>query len=341
MYKQNKIPTYVFCRRMMLILVFTGIIPVHAANLPDPQELIQQLGIGQEELANLQQGQAVSFDVAEDTEKELAAGVVMFLPATPAKVIEFVRKGDLASIDTDVVAHGIIARGAPVDALKDFGFTAKQSDEAANFLAAEADDFNLSAEEIETLKAVPSGDAKAAREAASQAYRNILLQRWEAYRKNGLQGIATYSRDGDAADPAAELRDATENSKVLARYFPDLYNAWLNYPSALPAGAEEYFFWLNRKVEKRPTAILGHRVILTADNGAVIVSRQFYVGHSYNSSQLSIGCLPYRDGALVFYASRTSTDQVAGMGSSLKHSIGREQMRAEIVKRLKKIRQLL
>ncbi|HEY8218465.1 MAG TPA: hypothetical protein VIF86_00040 [Methylobacter sp.] len=42
----------------------SGIFPVHAANLPDTQELMQVLGIDQKELVNLDQGKIVSFDVA-------------------------------------------------------------------------------------------------------------------------------------------------------------------------------------------------------------------------------------------------------------------------------------
>ena len=172
----------------------------------------------------------------------------------------------------------------------------------------------------------------------TQHYREILLQRWQTYRKDGLSGIAPYARRGPEASPAKELRTATVSSNLLARYYPDLYKAWLNYPAELPSGAEEQFYWLNRKVEDRPTAILGHRVLQTSDAGSVILARQFFVGHSYNSSQLIVGCLPYRNGSIVFYAHRTSTDQVAGMGSSLKHSIGREQMKEEMVKNLERLR---
>lgn len=341
MYKQNKTAIYLFCRGIILVLGLSGVVSIHAADIPDPQALIQQFGIEQQ-LENLDKGETVSFDVAENSEKELAAGVVMFVMATPSQLIKFIKQDKLASIDTDVVAHGVITKQSGLDAFKNFGFSAKQSKEAEDFLEAESgNDFNLSDQEVGAIKAIKAGDATATREAASQGYRNILLQRWEAYQKNGLNGIATYSRDGAAADPAMELRNATMQSKVLEHYFPSLYKAWLNYPEALPAGAEEQFFWLNRTVEKRPTAILGHRMILESDSGAVILARQYYVGHSYNSSQLSIGCLPYKSGSLIFYANRTSTDQVAGMGSSLKHSIGREQMRAEIVKRLKKVQQLL
>ncbi|WP_446810155.1 hypothetical protein ACH50O_00725 [Methylomonas sp. 2BW1-5-20] len=133
------------------------------------------------------------------------------------------------------------------------------------------------------------------------------------------------------------MRNDAVNSKAWARYFPELQQAWLNYPAALPANASEQFLWLNRRVEDRPTAVLNHRVIAIGEGGGIIVSRQFYVGHSYNSSHVVAGGLPYKDGTLVFYSIRSSTDQVAGMGSSLKHSIGREQMKKEMIKRLQRL----
>ncbi|MGR8941076.1 MAG: hypothetical protein ACU83V_04680 [Gammaproteobacteria bacterium] len=333
---EHKTKVKTLCRRSVLILGLAGVIPVHAAKLPDAQELMQLLRIEQSELARLEQGKAVSFDVAEGQENELAAGVVMYLPASPSKIIQLIDKKGLASIDSDIMAQGNIPVQAALDAFKGFGFKAG-SDEAADFLEARpGSEFNLSFEEYKSLRNASSTKANE----ASQVYQKLLFERWQSYRRNGLKGIATYDRgNGKEANPGGELRAATQANKVLARYFPDLHKAWLSYPAALPAGAEERFFWLNRKVEGRPTAILGHRMTLSAgENGEVILARQFYVGHSYNSNQLSIACLPYREGSLVFYANRNFTDQVAGMGSSLKHSIGREQMKGEIVKRLTNLR---
>lgn len=320
---------------LIFILVFSANFSVSAADLPDSQILIQQLGIQQQDLASLNQGNAISFNVVEDNDKELAAGVAIYLPAAPAKIIGFIKNKGLASIDTMVTAQGTIPAQATLDAFKGFGFKAGD-EEAEDFLAATpGSQFNLSTQEFQTLQAKSSSQT----DTASQAYRNILLQRWQAYRLTGLKGIATYDRgNGTEANPGAELRTATLDSKVLARYFPELYKAWLSYPAAFPAGSDERFFWLNRQVEGRPTAILGHRVIVSTSAGEVILSRQFYVGHSYNSNQLSIACLPYRDGSLVFYANRNFTDQVAGFGSGLKHSIGRDQMRGEIVSRLNNLR---
>ncbi|MEY3289730.1 MAG: hypothetical protein RLZZ419_1972 [Pseudomonadota bacterium] len=323
---------------IIFILALIGTFSAFAANLPESQELSQQLGIQQQDLAKLNQGEVVFFNVAEGDEKELAAGAAMYFPAAPSKMIGIIKSKGLASIDTEVAKEGKISLQATLDAFKGFTFKAG-SDEAANFLAATpGSKFNLSTEEFQGLKAINATQP----DAASQAYQKILLQRWQAYRKNGLKGIATYDRgNGSEANPGEELRTATLNSKVLARYFPELYKAWLNYPAALPAGAEETFIWRNRQVESRPTAILIHRILLSTDAGELILARQFYAGHSYNSNQLFIACLPYRDGSLVFYANRTFTDQVAGFGSSLKHSVGGEQARSEMTKLLKNMRKSL
>ncbi|MGR8999258.1 MAG: hypothetical protein ACU88J_09455 [Gammaproteobacteria bacterium] len=335
---QNKTAITKLYHRIILIMGLFSIIPVHAANLPDAQELMQLLDIEQKELASLDQGKIVYFDVAEGDEKELAAGVVIYLPALPSKVMRFFKNKGPASIDTDVTAQGNIPLQAELDSFNGFNIKAG-GDEAVNFLQARpGNQFNLSTEEFQSLQF--AGYAQS--DPALQAYRKILLERWQAYRKNGLKGIPTYDRgNGTEADPGGELRTATLDSKLLVRYFPELYKAWLNYPIALPAGADEQFFWVNRIVEGRPTAILGHRVMLSTGAGEVILSRQFYVGHSYNSNQLSVACLPYRDGSLLFFANRSFTDQVAGIGSSLKHSIGREQMKNAIIKQLTNLRKAL
>lgn len=324
--------------KMLIALALSVTFPVFAANVPDAQELTQQLGIQQQDVAKLNQGEVVFFNVAESNEKELAAGAAMYFPAAPSKMAGIIKSKALSSIDTEITVEGAIPLQATLDNFKGFAFKAG-SDEAANFLAATpGSKFNLSTEEFQGLKATSSQQP----DAASQAYRKILLQRWQAYRKNGLKGVATYDRgNGTEANPGGELRSATQDSKILARYFPELYKFWLNYPAALPAGAQETFFWRNRKVESRPTAILVHRVMLSTDAGELILARQFYAGHSYNSNQLTIACLPYRDGSLVFYANRTFTDQVAGFGSSLKHSIGGEQARGEMTKLLKNMRKSL
>ena len=319
---------------IILILFLTASCPLFARNLPDYQELMQQLGMPQKDIASLHQGEIVFFNVSEGNEKELSVGAVVYLHAQPSKITNFIVTQGLASLDSDVTVEQSIPLQATLASFKGFNFR-DGTDDANNFLiATPGSQFNLSTQEYQTIRDISQGQP----DTAAQAYRKILLQRWQAYRKKGLKGIAAYDRGGGTeASPGVELRTATLENKLLAKYFPVLYNAWLNYPVTLPNGAKEVFFWRNRQVENRPTAILVHRILLSLDAGELILSRQFYVGHSYNSNQLTIVCLPYRDGSLVFYANRNFTDQVAGFGSSLKNAIGHKQEKGEIVKLLNQL----
>ncbi|PTR17344.1 hypothetical protein C8R31_101507 [Nitrosospira sp. Nsp2] len=340
---RNSYPTRAKSPWFFLVLLLLSSATTFAAPVPTVEDIIASLGLKQDQVANLERGEIVALEISEATEKELAMGLGIYLPSPPAKLVAYFKSGALASIDPNTIAQGDVQPKSDADAFKKFDFKFKQSDEAKSLLnAASSDRFNLSTDEIQSFaplkKNLAAADNTALIAGVTQHYREILLQRWQSYRKGGLSGIAPYARRGQEASPAKELRTATVSSKLLARYYPDLYQAWLNYPATLPAGAEEQFYWLNRKVEDRPTAILGHRVLQTSDAGSLILARQFFVGHSYNSSQLIVGCLPYRNGSVVFYAHRTSTDQVAGMGSSLKHSIGREQMKDQMVKNLERLR---
>lgn len=316
---------------------------VFAASTPAAEDVIASLALKQEQISKLDQGKIVAFKIDEATRKELAIGLVMYLPSSPAKIADFFKQGDLALVDLDITAYGEIKPGSTIDAFKGLVFTSEQRNEVQNLLAAEAgDQFNLSVEEIKSfavLKKKLTGANEADQIAGvSQHYQQILLQRWQTYRKQGLAGVASYARSGGDAKPADELGTAATSSKLLAHLPSNLQQAWLRYPAQLPPGTEERFFWLNRQVEDRPTAILSHRIQQTNDTSSVILARQFFVGHSYNSSHLIIGCLPYRDGSIVFYAHRTSTDQVAGLGSSLKHSIGLKQMKKQMIKNFKQLR---
>jgi len=323
---------------MMLILALCSHFSLSSANMPNAQTLIQQLGIQQQDVANLNQGQIVFFNVAESEEIELAAGAAMYLQASPSQIMSYINNNGLISIDTAVTASGAIPSQATLAAFNGFNFQ-PGSNEATNFLAATpGSQFNLSTQEFQTIQAANSAQPGA----ASQLYQTILLQRWQAYRQNGLNGIAPYDRgDGTEANPGGELQTATQNNSVLATYFPDLYNVWLNYPAALPAGAVEKFFWLNRQVQSRPTAVLVHRIIMNTANSGVILSRQFYAGHSYNSNQITVAFLPYLNGTLIFYANKTFTDQVGGFGSSFKHSIGEDKEQSDMTQLMNSFRNAL
>ena len=316
-----------------------GMCSVSASKLEDIEAI---LGIDHNQIAALREGEIVSFEVAEETQKELAVGLGMYLSAQPAQLISFFKRGDLAMVDPDVVKYHEIALN-DTNPFKEFMFTLDQEDEARKLLKVRAGNkFNLSTEEIKSFaelkKKLVGWSEVDLITSVSQHYQQILLQRFQKYRKHGLAGVASYARKDKETKPAEELRIAAASSKLLNSFSPDLQKFWINYPTPLPSGTEEHFSWLIRKINDRPTAILSHRLLFTSDTGSLILTRQFFVGHTYNSSQLTLGCLPYRNGSLIFYIHRTSTDQVAGLGNKLKHSMGREKMKEQMIINLNGLR---
>jgi hypothetical protein len=266
----------------------------------------------------------------------------IYLEAPLNKVVDYMRNIEMFAIDSDVTAYGLIPKNANSNDFKGFAFSAKQMDEVIELLNTEKGDrFNLSSQEISSFSALhnalTNADNDTLIKSVSQKYRDILLQRWQAYRDSGLKGIADYSRDDGVVSPAPELYSSVENCKALTHFFPELFHSWISYPVLLPPGVEESFYWINRMVENRPTAILAHSILQITNSGALIVGRQFYVGHSFSSSNMCVGMLSYRDGTLVYYVESSSTDQVAGIASGLRHAIAREQLKDQMIKHLEKL----
>jgi hypothetical protein len=313
--------------------------PVCATTPPSPEKILSAVGLNLNDVNRLMAGEILSYSTSEPTDKALSNGVVMFVKAAPGRLVDAIMHGALLSKDPNVLAYGEIPSGAGVEAFKRFTYTARQADEAENLFNVEAgSEFNLSLQEIASFQALAKNSGAkrpdAVAKAVTEQYRTLLLQRLQAYQRAGLNGIAPYARGaGKITDAGTELRLFTRQNKLLTLFDPVLQEALLRYPTKLPPATTSSFFWLNRMVQNRPAAILNHRLIHTFDDTAIIVQNEFYGSHTFNAGQLVIGSVPFQDGTLVFYTHRSSSDKVAGIGKKAKHSIGRESLKKEMIKR--------
>jgi hypothetical protein len=290
------------------------------------EEFLSALEMDESQIVELAEGQPVIYALSENSPDEIAAGIAWYLPIPLARVAGHLRTNNPDFLDVDVAAHGMLTKRGAADALSSLVLP---DEEAEALLDAElGDKFNLSSHEIEsfkTLKRSFNGPPRAIRDAFEQRYREMLFNRFEAYRRAGTHAIAPYARGKNLNSwPSVELHQAASASTILARYFPDLYKAWINYPAPLPPGADETFPWVEKNVQGRLAAILRHRVNYDWNGGTLVLTREFYASHSYNASQWITGCMAYRDGTVVFQQVRSYTDQVAGIASDIKHLIGRQ-----------------
>jgi len=327
---------YVAAVKWLLTSIF--ILPAlpAVAEPPAVEEVLRALGMNTGQLAELAQGQPVTYALSESSTDELAMGIAWHLPVPLARVARHLRQKNSVMLDVDVTEHGLMTEHGGADS---FAHVVLPKEEAEALVSAEpGDEFNLSADEIDSLMSLKQTSPEAIEDAAERHYREILFQRFEAYRRGGTSAIAPYARGGSRdSKPSMELRQAANSSTILPRYFPALYKTWLDYPKPLPPGADEAFPWVEKKVENRPAVILRHSISTDWSGEALVLTREFYAPHSYNSSQWITGCLPYRDGTVVFQQVRSYTDQVAGIASDVKHVIGRKILKDKMLKSFKRL----
>lgn len=318
----------------------------------DLEEIMVYLGFNRDDLGKLMDGKVISTRLKEGSDKELAVSVALLVRATVDEVAEMARSGKTFEVGRDVLAYHHISPGPPTEGdLAGLGYSAAETSEVSKLLKVRAGSvFNLSAAEIDRLQEIgrqhkgknPRQDP-AVGEAVNAGVRSILLERYRAYREGGLAAIAPYHRGGKTkAEPAKELSLAFKEDAVLPDSLKAIERAFGSFPQEGADDIENHFFWIKQKVQNRPTFILTHRMLQQRADGMLLgAERQFYVGQSYNSLQIVVGCVPVEQGTIMFYRNRTSTDQVAGFGSGLKHGIGRGQMADTIVKDFKALRKVL
>jgi len=321
--------------------------PVEGADAPpaDEGQALDVRRLSPEQRRRLLAGETIGYQVAETSETELGAGVAMYLPVPLARVAEALTSPDIVLKEPSITAWGPLAPGATVAALAGYKLSAGESAEAQDaFDAVAGGRLNLSAAEIEAFRAARparGADRAAVAESGAAQWRALLLQRAQAFQARGLDGTAPYARRSGVTEPAAVLRVAAGDARIVAHLMPRLADALLRFPAEQSPTAISQLYWVKRQVQGRPDPILIHHLVDVTPQLALYVERHVYVGHSYNASQILSGAVPYEDGVIVFSSNRVSTDQVAGLGGELKRTIGRRQLRGEIVKRFDRIRAAL
>jgi hypothetical protein len=323
-----------------LMAVFLSLCLAAAAQTMTAEAIAEAMGLGAEDRAKLQAGEIVSTEIEETTEKQLAVALALKVPATLADVAASVAEGTTLEANKAIKAHGEIDPAKASEAA--FAGITLDAGEVERLLEVEpGSELNLSSAEIAVFQDLArthrAGDPGAA-DAVNAAWRQMLAGRLQAYLAGGLDGIEPYDRGGDSSSAAEDLKAAAEGSKLVQQAVPELYQAFLAYPNQSVADVEHRFFWTEQVADDRPVYTLTHRMAQQRPDMLVVLSRDFYASHSFNASQGAAGALPVEDGVMIFYANRTSSDQVAGFMSGMRHEIGRGMMRDSLVAAMQKIR---
>jgi hypothetical protein len=223
-------------------------------------------------------------------------------------------EADVSFIPIDkMLAH------AEIDGIEDFdgvGYSQDEHDEVRKLLRSKpGKDFNFSASEYELIatelgplrKASPEAQTRA----ASAVMRRILIGRYEAYRADGLSGIAPYQRSTrKSVSVADDLRLTTDTFEPFADDFPGVYEAM----SGTPGGHEccaDTFRWMKVRVARRPVFALAHTVYNLSGDYLIATERFYYGSGQINGVQVTLAWLPYDDNTYMGLSVSANADIVA------------------------------
>ncbi len=339
---------------LTIVCVATNVADAESATEPSVQPFIDdamvELGFDPAQKTDLESRKILSVGLAdiERQPNELTVGAVMMLVRRPLDVVAEALVNDASfRVNTDVLEYRTIGDGsesreAIEAAFRGIAYTEEESAEAVKLLRVKAgSEFNFSSGEIAAFRSIDDAENDA-RESVSSKMADVLRGRFLAYLENGLESVEPYARSGKkSASPRRELTVAFSALELLERHFPAFYMTLLRFPERLPNDTLSRFYWMKRKSGGRPAFVLVHRLEQYRGDYVVAAELQFYVGHSYNSMLTLIACVPTEEGTLVLSINRLFTDQVTGLGSSLKKKFGRRQVVEAMAEHFEELREEL
>ena len=320
-----------------LVSICVGVVlcgPVlDASALPPADEVLQEFQISDSDRQKIREGKIVTWTATEGSDRELALGMALLVKTKAENLTDLFREAAAFMNIKVITAFGKIGNEGTLADFAGVTLAPNGEKEARRYLEAEPGDaLNLDGKEMAAFRALNSAskDGAVPIQKVEALIREGLLARYQAYHTKGLAGVAPYARKSGVHRLASdELSISTKQSKLLAKYLPSVYDVLVKYPATtLQQGEEleEQYFWINSDVFDRPTYTLSHRMLFRSGEAYVIVDRQYYASHEYNCLQQGAAALPTRDGTVVVYLSRVSTEQVAGFGTSVKKSAARVLM---------------
>ena len=301
------------------------------------EELLEKSRL-KDHLKELDAGEIVLINQSEREEgNELNMIMTVLVPAPLKKTVDTLQRQATAENGPGIVAMGEIedSTASGLDkALAKVVFAPTEKNEVKQMMkVAPSDNFNFSQEEIALILKMSGADSDAAFDAMARAMRAILKQRYLSYHTKGLMGLAPYQfGPSEQIHPSKELIAATEKMRLVKERFPDFYDCLRFYPDKTSSALTQQFYWAKQTESGRPLFLLKHWILKIQPDYALIAERRFYLSHSLNSLQVTIGCFPHGDKTLVVLLNQTFTEKVnMSIGRGFAKRVGYGQVKKNIL----------
>ncbi|WP_428355296.1 hypothetical protein [Methyloprofundus sp.] len=278
-------------------------------------------------------GKITTTDIVPVSKNELAQGVACLVKDDAQINLDTIRQGTWLAPEQHILASSLIAENATPADFEAIRFNAQNEKELKRFIdAKEGRELNLSALEISEFAKLKQAQNKHLDVQNTQLLiQNILLKRYQQYRKLGLKGLSPYARGGNKqTQPEYQLKTSLEESLGLKKLYPQLYSLLKDYPQGINDSLVEDYYWYLVNLGDRPAVGLSHRIYSNSGGVTLQIERGYYISHTLDSVQVFIGLIPVKEGNLLVYINRTWTEEISGFFSFVKRKIAHKIMLSEM-----------
>lgn len=277
-------------KRMAMLLIMTAATPHHgfSQSNPDLQAFFRQsVGLTEDQIAAIRNGQAVAKAVPSRTPAEIFLFGAVYIHAAPEAYVLFAHDFDRLRKLPSYLALGVFSSPPQLSDLKDFSFDsndiqALERCKPGNCLiqgpASSMEEFHRSID-----WSAPNVNVQ-----VNELLRKATLQFLLAYQRDGNQVFGVYNDKHDPVEVAQQFAYMVSYYKALPEHLPEFYQYLLSYPNARPANVEDTFYWARVKFGLKPTLRIVHAVTLrggpTDEVAYAIAEKQLYSSHYFETA---------------------------------------------------------
>ena len=271
-----------------LVLMTATALPCRAQANPDLQTFFRQdIGLTQDQIANIRNGQAVTKTLPSRTPAEVFLFGAVYIHATPEAYLQFARDFDRLRKLPNYLALGVFGNPPQLSDLNGFSFDNDDIQALKNCKPADCL-IQMPAGSIEELQRSIHWSAADANEQVNRLLQKAALQRLLGYQSEGNRALGVYDDKHEPTDVAQQFAYMLSYSKALPERLPDFYQYLLAYPNAKPANVEDTFYWARVKFGLKPTLRVVQMVTLRGNPGEqvayAIAEKQLYASHYFETA---------------------------------------------------------
>jgi hypothetical protein len=270
---------------MLVSIVLSGALVRAGQTIQEPHAFFRdRIGLSDGQIATIDGGGAVVKMIPSERPAEVFIFGATHVNAAPEDYLEFAF--DMRRLQS-LPSYLSVKRFSNPPTLSDLEGFSLETDDIKNLNNCKPGkcDVQLSPEAMLQIQEAVDWSASDVAGQVNARIRKMALELLVRYQEHGNSALEIYQDKSRAFNMNAEFQSLLSQSEVLPFYLPELKRYLLEYPAAMPANVESFFYWENVDFGLKPTLRLNH-VMAYQSTGPIgtaylVVVKQLWASHYF------------------------------------------------------------